>query len=574
MTEQRTITVGVDQDGRDVEIPIDKLLTGRSFLCGKSGSGKSTTASVFAEELLEAGFPLLIVDTDGEYFGLKERYEVLHAAAPEAENADVTVGSEHGERLAKLALEQNVPIILDVSEFLDQDEADELVLETLRHAFALEGELRKPFLVIVEEVHEYVPQKGSRSDVGDMIIRVAKRGRKRGMGLCGLSQRPASVDKDFITQADLLVWHRLTWDNDLNVVSRVLGSEYREPIQDLENGEAFVLSDWFDDLLRVQFRQKRTYDAGATPGLEDVERPDLKSVGEDLVEELEEISQQESHRQDRIEQLESELESKDERIDQLEADLEDARDLQRLGEAFIDAAEGRGGSGEVDREILEEKNERIRELEDELAKVRTNKEDTEAYVDDLENELEQLEAYRERVEDAERIEERFEALEHWLDQAPDVLGFSDDVDDRIATLREKVASREELIEKLKDELEDARSRQPAASHDDGGLASLIQHEAVQRALDVAKRDSRYSGEHFDRVMAVLANADEGASLSATEIAPLTDVGESSIRDVMTDLYKTGLVERDNSGRASKYRLDRDFLEKRIEVSEIQSGSQA
>jgi hypothetical protein len=73
----KEITVGVD----GTTLPVVELLTGRGFVTGKSGSGKSNTASVLCEELLELNLPLLIVDTDGEYYGLKERYEVLHVGA-------------------------------------------------------------------------------------------------------------------------------------------------------------------------------------------------------------------------------------------------------------------------------------------------------------------------------------------------------------------------------------------------------------------------------------------------------------------------------------------------------------
>jgi len=90
------------------------VLTGRSFITGKSGSGKSNTASVVIENLLDNGFPVMIVDTDGEYYGLKEEYEILHAGADDDDMRHRRL-PEHAEKLANLALEQNVPIILDVS---------------------------------------------------------------------------------------------------------------------------------------------------------------------------------------------------------------------------------------------------------------------------------------------------------------------------------------------------------------------------------------------------------------------------------------------------------------------------
>jgi DNA helicase HerA-like ATPase len=290
--------VGTDSEGNRVELPTVEVLTGRGFVTGKSGSGKSNTASVIAEKLLDEQLGLLIVDIDGEYYGLKEEYEILHVGADE--ECDLVVNEEHAGKLAELALEQNVPIILDVSSFLDESEARDLLTAVARNLFAKEKKLKQPFLLVVEEVHEYIPEGGGLDECGRMLIKAAKRGRKHGLGVVGVSQRPADVKKDFITQCDWLTWHRLTWENDTKVVRRILGSEYADAIDGMGDGEAFVLTDWSERIRRVQFDRKETFDAGATPGLDDFERPELKSVSSDLVQDLEAISEAEERRESRI----------------------------------------------------------------------------------------------------------------------------------------------------------------------------------------------------------------------------------------------------------------------------------
>jgi len=201
-TDEETITVAdtvPDEAGKSVpvELPVVEVLTGRSFLTGKSGAGKSNTASVVIERLLDSGYPVLVVDIDGEYYGLKETYEVLHVGADE--ECDIQVGPEHAERIAALALEQNVPIVLDVSGFLDEEESRELLTAVARQLFAKEKKLKKPFLLVVEEVHGYIPEGGGLDECGRMLIKIGKRGRKHGLGIVGISQRPADVKKDFIT---------------------------------------------------------------------------------------------------------------------------------------------------------------------------------------------------------------------------------------------------------------------------------------------------------------------------------------------------------------------------------------
>ncbi len=350
MSNEEAISVGIEtQSESEFTVPVIELLAGRGFVTGKSGSGKSNTASVIAEKLLDSGFGLLIIDVDGEYYGLKEEYQILHAGADE--ECDIQVVPEHAEKIASLALEQNVPIILDVSGYLDDAEAEELLLETSRHLFAKEKKLKKPFLLLVEECHEYIPEGGSVGEVGQMLIKIGKRGRKHGLGIVGISQRPADVKKDFITQCDWLCWHRLTWDNDTKVVGRILGSDYADAIEGLADGEAFLMTDWTGEIQRVQFYRKQTFDAGATPGLEDFERPELKSVSSDLVSELQSISDQTEQRESELADLRQELDKKRQRISELEAELEEARDLSRMADTFAQAmlrkadASYRGGDG-------------------------------------------------------------------------------------------------------------------------------------------------------------------------------------------------------------------------------------
>ncbi|WP_080508334.1 helicase HerA domain-containing protein [Haloparvum sedimenti] len=344
MSDEETIHVADVSDGKGgagvepgtpVEVPVVEILTGRGFITGKSGSGKSNTASVFLENLLDNSFPVLVVDTDGEYYGLKEEYEILHAGADE--ECDIVVSPEHAEKIASLALEQNVPIILDVSGYLEEDTANELLLEVVKHLFAKEKKLKKPFLLVLEECHEYIPEGGGMDETGKMLIKVGKRGRKHGLGIVGISQRPADVKKDFITQCDWLTWHRLTWDNDTKVVSRILGSTYADEIEDMDDGEAFMMTDWDESIRRIQFHRKQTFDAGATPGLDDFERPELKSVSGDLVSELETIADEKERHESEMADLRQELDKKRQRINQLERELEDARDMSNMADKFAQA---------------------------------------------------------------------------------------------------------------------------------------------------------------------------------------------------------------------------------------------
>jgi hypothetical protein len=61
----------------------------------------------------------------------------------------------------------------------------------------------------------------SRSPVGWGML--TGRGRKRGIVIYGLSQRPASIDKDFLGNCNYVRSGRLTYSEDQRAVARVLG---------------------------------------------------------------------------------------------------------------------------------------------------------------------------------------------------------------------------------------------------------------------------------------------------------------------------------------------------------------
>ncbi|APX98677.1 hypothetical protein BB347_18070 (plasmid) [Natronorubrum daqingense] len=546
--------VGID----GYDLPVVDVLTGRGFITGKSGSGKSNTASVVVEQLLENGFPCLIVDTDGEYYGLKERFEMLHVGADE--ECDLQVGPEHAQKLATLALEQNVPIILDVSGYLDTDDANSLIRETAHNLFAKEKKLKKPFLLVVEEIHEYVPETSGLDDTGKMLIKIGKRGRKHGLGIVGISQRPADVKKDFITQANWLVWHRLTWENDTKVVGRVADSEYRDAVADLEDGQAFVQADWNGSIDRVQFERKRTFDAGATPGLEEFERPSLKSVSEDLVDELEEISTREQRREDRVAQLEQSLDAKDERIEDLEQELESARDMTDMAQQFTqaltsttdeDAESGETIQQQVD-EIREQKNEEIRRLRSERDQLQERVDGLESTVTEQTDRIAELEQYEQAVQNLDELREGVARMADALSMG---------IDDGTDKYRQKLERKDERIDELEATI--AKLEQQGYSLDEEFTEKMdfLRHDAVREEIDHAASKTRTKDGHTWDVLSVLVDQDEATT---KEITTFVDVSKSSVRSILSKLKDQHVVDARKRGKTPHYSLNIEGMKQIIQ----------
>lgn len=123
-----------------------------------------------------------------------------------------------------------------------------------------------PFLMIVEEAHNYCPEKGVGKAVSSSILRtVASEGRKFGMGLGIVSQRPAKVDKNIISQCNTNIILKVTNPNDLKaIIQSVEGlttQTYRE-IQRLPIGVALISGSGLQMPVMTEIRTRETSHGG------------------------------------------------------------------------------------------------------------------------------------------------------------------------------------------------------------------------------------------------------------------------------------------------------------------------
>jgi DNA helicase HerA-like ATPase len=110
-------------------------------------------------------------------------------------------------------------------------------------------ELRKkgkipPFFMIIEEAHNYCPERSFGETKASKIIRsIASEGRKFGLGLCVISQRPARVDKSILSQCSTQFILKVTNPNDLKAItSSIEGitASTEGEIQNLPIGTALI----------------------------------------------------------------------------------------------------------------------------------------------------------------------------------------------------------------------------------------------------------------------------------------------------------------------------------------------
>ncbi|MBN1858031.1 DUF87 domain-containing protein [Candidatus Bipolaricaulota bacterium] len=310
------------QISKDLQLDLEDIIGQCIAILGIRGSGKSNTAGVIFEELLRNNYPLSIIDIDGEYFGLKEKYEILVVGTGEGVEIEVDPGC--AREVAEISMEKNVPVVVDLSGFLSE-ERTEFLREYLTALWTLAGKLRRPYIIGIEEAHEFIPQ-AVRGPVKELVTRVALRGRKRGLGAIIISQRSAKVEKDVLSQAGMLFLHRVVHEADMRVYSEILPwrkTEVKEIITGLETGDCVFVNG--DSVLPIYVRERETFHAGFTPSLDVVVTPELRQVSQSILEVLERAKKAGQGRKseadalrERIEELMSLIGERDGRIQELE----------------------------------------------------------------------------------------------------------------------------------------------------------------------------------------------------------------------------------------------------------------
>ena len=132
-------------------------------------------------------------------------------------------------------------------------------------------EKRHPIGLVCDEAHLYIPARTESSAVDEAAVhtfeRIAKEGRKYGVGLVIVSQRPAEVNRTVLSQCNNYIAMRLTNAEDQGVVRRLLPDSlggFSDLLPILDIGEALVVGDSSMLPTRIRFTKPTTEPASAT----------------------------------------------------------------------------------------------------------------------------------------------------------------------------------------------------------------------------------------------------------------------------------------------------------------------
>lgn len=280
-----------------LSLPLD--IAGQAIcIFGIRGSGKTNTAGVLAEELLDHGQPIVVIDPTDAWWGLRAGrdgsteggYQIFIFGGS---HADVPLEETDGKVIAEFLVKEQVSVILSLRH-LRKGGQRRFVTEFCEEIYHLKGrdENRTPLTVFIDEAPLFAPQKvtGEVARTVGAVEDLIARGRNAGFGVVLISQRSATLNADVRTQADTMICHRVTAALDRTAIKGWFEenasvedlSAILKSLAGLKNGEGWVWSPALDVMSKVQMRLRRTYDSSKTPKIGERIRTPKRLVDIDL----------------------------------------------------------------------------------------------------------------------------------------------------------------------------------------------------------------------------------------------------------------------------------------------------
>lgn len=259
----------------------DTALDDRLFFAGTAGSGKTYNAMGRVERLLAHKARVVIPDPLGVWWGLRldsdgkgqSPYDVVIFGGP---HGDLPLTEHAGALIGETVAGMKESCILDLSQLGTKASERRFMLSflTALHKHAT----KEPLHVVFDEADMWSPQRlldkeGDAAKLLGMMETIVRRGRVRGFIPWLISQRPAVISKDVLSQVDGLIAFKLTSSQDRDAIGDwVEGQADKQQWRDIwaslptmERGQGVVWIPGRGILNTVQFPQKETFDSSRTP---------------------------------------------------------------------------------------------------------------------------------------------------------------------------------------------------------------------------------------------------------------------------------------------------------------------
>lgn len=292
------VKMGVMLRRDDIPVQLTKKILGNHVsILGKTGKGKSNVAKVLLSQI--TGERIVIIDPHSEYEGnqlkiteiqpqlnnlkmsnIIERAEDM-LSEKDCQRLDFLVntnGSLKGildyikqrffrdQRKILEALNNSIrleailqdidvsleilgedePLVIDLKGI--EEELSERIVDRIARFILNSGKDDRPYHLFIDEAHAFAPQQ-IKAESKKAIIELARQGRKFNCGLVVMSQRPANVDKNVLSQCNTMFCLNVTNDNDIKQIRASTESSNKQmfdEVQKLRVGQALLVSAYIE----------------------------------------------------------------------------------------------------------------------------------------------------------------------------------------------------------------------------------------------------------------------------------------------------------------------------------------
>lgn len=277
-----TESMVLDVNG-DIVLSVPDLVTDTIGILARKGAGKTYLAMVIAEEFLASTFdiPFVVLDPTGVWWGLLSDAEgkptTSRLAVFGGSHGHYPLSSRDGAIMAKTVVAcRPLPFIFDLSSFPREEQ----------HRFCADfsAELylanKEPLHIFIDEADGFAPQrldgKSSMHQKRSLveIDCLVRRGRVHGLGVTLITQRPAVISKNVISQVGAMFFLETGAPHDLRAIDDWLidrigddvRRQCREELPVLGKGQTFYMRGGEHyRFCKFTVRPKRTVDSSYTP---------------------------------------------------------------------------------------------------------------------------------------------------------------------------------------------------------------------------------------------------------------------------------------------------------------------
>lgn len=258
-----------------------EALDDRHAFVGTAGSGKTYSAGTAVERVLSQKGRVVVIDPLGVWWGLRltldgETPSPFKVVIFGGSHGDLPINEHAGALIGETVAGMAESCIIDLSGIGTKAGERRFMLAFLTSLYRrTNGE---PVHVVFDEADMFAPQRlldkeGEAAKLLGMMETIVRRGRVKGFIPWLITQRPAVLSKDVLSQADGLIAFKLTSSQDRDAIGawiegqadKATGKEMLASLPGMQVGQGVVWIPGRGVLLTAQFPRKATYDSSRTP---------------------------------------------------------------------------------------------------------------------------------------------------------------------------------------------------------------------------------------------------------------------------------------------------------------------